>query len=590
MASLRQDFHDAIETFRQGNYPQAQEILTRLALENTENAQIRLWLGAACREAGCLEDAITNFQEVIRLSQDPRVVKIARTSLAKLEELMAQQDGQLVDDPPQEQIKSLQVTEQASTGAIVVQEEPHPALPQPNRRLRRNAIAGTVTLVGAASLALTGITYALTHPRLTQQVLSVKVETFSDIHALEEQPAFVKLRRLLLLGLLIGAGASAVIAGMIVALATRRNSRFITQAIEAAQRLTEGDHSTRMQVNRDDELGFLGNQLNAVAQKLQTLQDHQQNQYLQNQHQSAQYQQQWQQHQSVVAQIQALVQSLTSTVQEGKVLAASLIDETKLQEQSIHTALYQEQRLTEWLQALSTHSQQIEQHVQHTQQFAYAGESTIDRMIEGMVALQETAVEKGVQLQHLEESTEEITKVITLINRCANDTYLLALNTALALVRADTPEVRDFRTVAEGIQALSRQVTTAKADIEGLIDEMNDRVKQMSLALEAETVQINLERKLAETSRQQLQELGTENLKLCHLISEIAQSTADPYQTSVSTAESLQNILQTAQYVSNLSAQTQNYLDQLSANMESISTESVPRESVPKESVPEANT
>jgi methyl-accepting chemotaxis protein len=580
MASLRQDFHDAIETFRQGNYPQAQEILTRLALENTENAQIRLWLGAACREAGCFEDAITNFQEVLRLSQDSRVVKIARTSLAKLEELMAQQDGQQLEDHPQEQIKSLQVTEPASTGVIVVQEQSHPALPQPKRRLRRNAIAGTVVLVGAASLALAGITYALTHPRLTQQVLSMEVETFSDIHALEEQPAFVKLRRLLLLGLLVGAGASALVAGLIAALATRQNSRFITQAIETTQRLAEGEHSTRMLVNRNDELGLLGNQLNAVAQKLQTLQDYQQDQYLQNQHQSAQHQQQWQQHQYVVSQTQALMQSLASTAQEGKALATSLVNETRQQEQSIHTALYQEQRLTEWLQALSTHSQQIEQHVQHTQQFAYAGESTIDRMIEGMVTLQETAVEKGVQLQHLEQSTEEITKVIALINRCANDTYLLALNTALALVRADTPEVRDFRTVAEGIQTLSRQVTTAKADIEGLIDEMNDRVKQMGRALEAETAQINLERKLAETSRQQLQELGTENLKLCHLISEIAQSTADPYQTSVSTTESLQNILQTAQYVSNLSVQAQNCFAQLSASMASFPEEGAPKEGV----------
>jgi Flp pilus assembly protein TadD len=116
MASLRQDFHDAIATFRQGDYPQAQEILTRLALENTENAQIRLWLGAACREAGCFEDAITNFQEVLRLSQDSRVVKIARTSLAKLEELMAQQDKQLLD-PPQEQAKSLQVADPPSASS-----------------------------------------------------------------------------------------------------------------------------------------------------------------------------------------------------------------------------------------------------------------------------------------------------------------------------------------------------------------------------------------------------------------------------------------------------------------------------------------
>jgi methyl-accepting chemotaxis protein len=427
-------------------------------------------------------------------------------------------------------------------------------------------------------LALTGITYALTHPRLTQQALSVEFETFSDIHVLEEQPAFVRLRRLLLLGLLIGAGASAIIAGLLAALVTRRNSRFITQAIETTQRLAEGEHSTRILVNRDDELGFLGNQLNTVAQKLQTLQDHQQDQYLQNQHQSAQHQQQWHQHQSVVSQIQVLMQSLTRTAQEGKTLANSLADETRQQEQSIYAALYQEQRLTEWLQSLSTHSQQIEQHIQHTQQFAYAGESTIDRMIEGMVALQETTVDKGVQLRHLEQSTEEITKVVALINRCANDTYLLALNTALALVRADTPEVRDFRTVAEGIQALSRQVTTAKTDIEGLIDEMIDRVKQMSRALEVETVQINLERKLAETSRQQLQELGTENLKLCHLISEIAQSTADPHQTSVSTTESLQNILQTAQYVSKLSIQTQDYFAQLLASMASLSKDSVPKD------------
>lgn len=77
-------FEQAIQTYKEGRYTEAVQQFSELADEHDQNPQLLVWLGAACREAGMVEEAKIHFQETLRLSDDPKVTHTAQTSLTKL--------------------------------------------------------------------------------------------------------------------------------------------------------------------------------------------------------------------------------------------------------------------------------------------------------------------------------------------------------------------------------------------------------------------------------------------------------------------------------------------------------------------------
>jgi twitching motility protein PilJ len=81
---MNAQFEQAIQTYKEGRYTEAVQQFTELIEEQDKNPQLLVWLGAACREAGMVEEAKMHFQETLRLSDDPKVTHMARTALTQL--------------------------------------------------------------------------------------------------------------------------------------------------------------------------------------------------------------------------------------------------------------------------------------------------------------------------------------------------------------------------------------------------------------------------------------------------------------------------------------------------------------------------
>jgi methyl-accepting chemotaxis protein PixJ len=81
---MNAQFEQAIQTYQEGRYQEAVQQFSELMQEHKNNPQLRVWMGAACREAGMVEEAKMHFQETLRLSNDPQITHTARTSLSKL--------------------------------------------------------------------------------------------------------------------------------------------------------------------------------------------------------------------------------------------------------------------------------------------------------------------------------------------------------------------------------------------------------------------------------------------------------------------------------------------------------------------------
>ena len=105
-------FEQATQAYNEGCFEDALQLFSQLSYENPKNAELRTWLGATYREVGLMEEARIEFQEALKLTDDPRTIHRARTALEKL----ANNKISAPITPPAEQ----------NAAAVEVEKVPHP--------------------------------------------------------------------------------------------------------------------------------------------------------------------------------------------------------------------------------------------------------------------------------------------------------------------------------------------------------------------------------------------------------------------------------------------------------------------------------
>ncbi|HEY9807349.1 MAG TPA: tetratricopeptide repeat protein, partial [Candidatus Obscuribacterales bacterium] len=81
---MANSFDQALQAYKKGQYQESLSQFLQLVSQHPQDAKLRLWLAASHREAGQPEAAKQQFQEVLKLTTDSKLIDLARTSLAKL--------------------------------------------------------------------------------------------------------------------------------------------------------------------------------------------------------------------------------------------------------------------------------------------------------------------------------------------------------------------------------------------------------------------------------------------------------------------------------------------------------------------------
>jgi methyl-accepting chemotaxis protein PixJ len=118
----------------------------------------------------------------------------------------------------------------------------------------------TALAIAIGVLPVLGI--GVTSFTVTKQALKQEVIKDQQAQALERQLALI---------LLMGIGASTALAGIIASILTRRTLLPILAATNTLEKLKAGEINTRMQVEGEDELAFLGSNINQIADQVQAL-------------------------------------------------------------------------------------------------------------------------------------------------------------------------------------------------------------------------------------------------------------------------------------------------------------------------------
>lgn len=346
-----------------------------------------------------------------------------------------------------------------------------------------------------------------------------------------------------------------------VGVALERSSLLLTQAIVAAQQrqakerlqqraiellievdpVRQGDLTIRATVT-EDEIGTIADSYNAIVESLRR----------------------------IVTQVQSTTHQLTATTNDSEQTIHTLSGQADQQVNEIQSTVMRVESMMGAIAQVTNNAQLALATVKETLNTVEVSEEVMNQTVEGMMAIRDTVTQTAQKVSHLGESSQKISKVVSLISRFAAQTHLLALKASIEAARAGE-EGRGFAVIADEVRMLAAQSAEASAEIEAIVDSIQTETREVATTMERGTEQVFVGSQLLDETRQTLTQIITANQQIGELVSAIAKSAQQQSETGDSVrstmgevaslshktlasaqtvATSIENLLQTAQTLS----------------------------------------
>ena len=264
----------------------------------------------------------------------------------------------------------------------------------------------------------------------------------------------------------------------------------------------------------------------------------------------------------------AVIESLREIVTKVKTAANQVNTSLGENEGAIHQlreeALKQASETTRTLDSLQEMTRSIQQVAENARQAAVVartasstaetGGLAIDRSVHNILKLRETVAETAKKVKRLGESSQQISKVVSLINQIALQTNLLAINAGIEAARAGE-EGQGFAVVAEEVGDLAARSAAATREIEQIVENIQKETAEVVQAMELGTTQVVEGTHLVEDARQSLNQILDVSRQIDGLVQSISSATVSQAQTSQAVTELMKEIALVSERTSNSTRQ-----------------------------------
>lgn len=226
----------------------------------------------------------------------------------------------------------------------------------------------------------------------------------------------------------------------------------------------------------------------------------------------------------IAVQLQQASRKVAQTSQASESDLSALATQAQEQFQAINRALDQIGAMLHSTEAVATNAQQVELAAQRTNQTVRQGDAAMNRTVEAILDVQKNVTETSTRLQRLSESSQKISKVVSLIGNFTTQTQLLAINAAIEATRAGEYG-RGFAVVADEVRALARQSAAATTEISKLVQEIQESTTAVSTAMSTGLQQVVTGTNLVNETRQSLNAIVEATTEISQLVEGITQAT-----------------------------------------------------------------
>jgi methyl-accepting chemotaxis protein PixJ len=235
----------------------------------------------------------------------------------------------------------------------------------------------------------------------------------------------------------------------------------------------------------------------------------------------------------VVTQVKQATLQVNTSVNSNNESIRTLAKDATSQAKQLDGALQSVAEMTDSMQQVALSAQQAADASSQAADTAEVGSVEIEQSVKSILQLRQTVDDTAKKVKRLGEASQQISKVVVLIDQIALKTNMLALNASVEAARAGE-EGRGFAVVAAEVGALAAQSATATREIGRLVESIQQETNEVVQAMQASTVQVVEGTNRVEDARKSLNQITEISRRVNTLFQEISLATTSQVQTSQS--------------------------------------------------------
>lgn len=252
----------------------------------------------------------------------------------------------------------------------------------------------------------------------------------------------------------------------------------------------------------------------------------------------------------IVTQVKQAATQVNSSLGENEAAIRQLNTEALKQAEETTRTLDSVEQMTRSIQQVAENARQAAVVARMASSTAEAGGMAMDRSVQNIINLRETVSGTAKKVKRLGESSQQISKVVSLINQIALQTNLLAINAGIEAARAGE-EGQGFAVVAEEVGELAARSAAATKEIEKIVENIQQETAEVVEAMELGTTQVVEGTHLVEDAKQSLSQILEVSRQIDVLVQSISSATVSQAETSQAVTELMKEIAKVSERTSN---------------------------------------
>ncbi|CAN1208606.1 hypothetical protein TUMEXPCC7403_00195 [Tumidithrix helvetica PCC 7403] len=245
----------------------------------------------------------------------------------------------------------------------------------------------------------------------------------------------------------------------------------------------------------------------------------------------------------IVSQVKTAAAQVNQSLGHNQHAITQLSGEAIKQAEQISRTLNSVQLMNMSVQTVVRNSNQATEVANYASNSIQAGNQAIDLTMQGILNLRSTVTATAKKVKRLGESSQQIAKVVSLINEIAVQTNFLSINASLEAARAGE-HGQGFALVAEEVGTLAARSAAAIREVEQLIGSIQVETSEVMNAMELGTSQVTEGTQLVEDAQKSLQQITAVSQQIDELVSSISDATGSQALTSECIANLMKDISQ----------------------------------------------
>jgi methyl-accepting chemotaxis protein len=256
----------------------------------------------------------------------------------------------------------------------------------------------------------------------------------------------------------------------------------------------------------------------------------------------------------LVTSVKKAATQVNISVGENEGAMRQLADEALNQAEEITHTLESVEQMTLSIQAVADSAHKAAEVARTASTTAQVGGVAMDRTVHSILNLRDTVAETANKVKHLGESSQQISKVVSLIHQIALQTNVLAINASIEATRAGV-DGRGFAVVAEEVGGLAAKSAAATEEIEQIVGNIQREISVVVKAMELGTTQVIEGAYLVEDTKQSLGQVLEVSSQIDQLVQSISSATGTQAQTSQAVTDLMKELAQVSERTSDFSRQ-----------------------------------